>query len=1240
MVRLLGLNSRVGIDTDDGPREVVKTPHTAGDSGWLIRFFDSSFFCEWIAISYLYKHEHSGVRDYLCNRMYALPISGIETYLFQLCYMLLHMPCPSLEKYIVDMCSKSLRIAIKVHWFLLAELEDVDDSATIQKVQERCQNAALNGDWPPLIKPHKSIISPSGKIRMFNKLLSSRRLPLLTSSPPHQKQSSSYAPSAPLDEGVRDGNKASSEDTDSTLKVFKKLLPGPKVRDAFLKKFREKEDEDGDRPKDTESENIFRRLFSAKEDEERSVRSEDLANPEGFFRRLFRDKQESEGVRSTDEEGFFKKLFRDKHEDRDRGDAREKGDEEERLSVSWEDDEVHEFSLFRRFFKIHPEDDLGLDGITGTPDGSPGEGFFKRLFKDREDGKFFSLRREDGTGTSPSNFLKRLFKDRGDDDATIPAAEDGMLVVSTQINTDVDLDQSRENVKAGQMQVKNGYHPPDSPLKEAERVKNNEQFSDAVEGVQFSVSLPGDKKLIFHSEEAIHRDEPLVADKISPDPGFFKVAAPPETPPPVTRSLSFTKLSASPLRKPERTSSKPPLPRNSTFRIRKGTYHATLDFVQSLCDTSTGLADVFPTEDRRKSLLESLQELNAHLIAAEGDGGVCFPMGKALCRVVHIPEEEAVLLNSREKAPFLICVEVLKCDTQRPEANREGKDVIPRRRGGIPVANGDVQFPRPPPWAFPTWNHPMQHPNTEQLLRSASKAIDQALAQLLDSKLKVVDVTLTVNRRVAQRLDSVDLRPSDAEDSSVSTLTGSSREAAGSGNAEATDGDGTSSVRTQEENWQESDLGEKKCSESMVSCAGREADDSIRTGNESQGAACPCSEGNAEEEWVSVVLTSVAGLNMDDVEEERPVRKKEHRRVPSTVAMAEVTAAAAKGEAPAGLPVNKAGSVPSETQVSDKRGTDAKATDALAGELWEQKKERIRKTSKFGSLHEWDLCSMIVKSGDDCRQEHLAVQLVAQFYDIFQEAGLPLWLRPYEVLVTSSHTALIETIPDTASIHAIKSRNSKLSSLREFFCNKYIEKSPEFILAQRNFVESMAGYSILCYMLQVKDRHNGNLLLDEEGHIIHIDFGFMLSNSPGGVNFESAPFKLTRELLEVMDSDAEGTSSEFFDYFKVLCIQGFLLCRKHAERIILLVEMMQDSGCPCFKGGPRTIQNLRKRFHLNLTEQQCVSLVLSLIDNSLDAWRTRHFTVCVRTEVPGVLGVQFRGTYGSTRGQKLLSTCV
>ena len=157
----------------------------------------------------------------------------------------------------------------------------------------------------------------------------------------------------------------------------------------------------------------------------------------------------------------------------------------------------------------------------------------------------------------------------------------------------------------------------------------------------------------------------------------------------------------------------------------------------------------------------------------------------------------------------------------------------------------------------------------------------------------------------------------------------------------------------------------------------------------------------------------------------------------------------------------------------------------------------------------------------------------------------------------------------------------------------------------------MAGYSLVWYILQIKDRHNGNILVDEDGHIIHIDFGFMLTNSPGkGINFENVPFKLTDEFVNVMD----GAESTYFETFRRKLIDGFKAIQSKAEHLIWLVEMMiasQQELAWFAKGRERVISELRNRlfpYHgKKMKRAECVEYIDNIISASYNNWRTRVY---------------------------------
>jgi phosphatidylinositol 4-kinase len=270
-------------------------------------------------------------------------------------------------------------------------------------------------------------------------------------------------------------------------------------------------------------------------------------------------------------------------------------------------------------------------------------------------------------------------------------------------------------------------------------------------------------------------------------------------------------------------------------------------------------------------------------------------------------------------------------------------------------------------------------------------------------------------------------------------------------------------------------------------------------------------------------------------------------------------------------------------------------TDLLEGDTGDELTS-IASLAKQDSYEVWQ--SAIFKVGDDCRQDVLALQMIAAFRGIFNNVGLDVWVFPYRVTATAPGCGVIDVLPNSISRDMLG--REAVNRLDDYFVSKYgNEDSIRFQEARSNFVKSMAAYSVISFLLQFKDRHNGNIMIDDAGHIIHIDFGFCFDIAPGGVKFERAPFKLTGEMIAVMGG---SQTSQPFRWFEELTIKAFLASRQHCDHLCQIVEVMLDSGLPCFV--PQTIQHFRERFVLEKSEREAADYMRELIRRSASSKST------------------------------------
>ena len=71
-----------------------------------------------------------------------------------------------------------------------------------------------------------------------------------------------------------------------------------------------------------------------------------------------------------------------------------------------------------------------------------------------------------------------------------------------------------------------------------------------------------------------------------------------------------------------------------------------------------------------------------------------------------------------------------------------------------------------------------------------------------------------------------------------------------------------------------------------------------------------------------------------------------------------------------------------------------------------------------------------------------------------------------------------------------------------------------------------------------------------DGSVAHVDFGILL-NVRFAKDMIETRIKLSSEFVQVMGDQ--------FGVYKQLCIEGFLAVRRHSQRLLMLLEMVNSS---------------------------------------------------------------------------------
>ena len=246
-------------------------------------------------------------------------------------------------------------------------------------------------------------------------------------------------------------------------------------------------------------------------------------------------------------------------------------------------------------------------------------------------------------------------------------------------------------------------------------------------------------------------------------------------------------------------------------------------------------------------------------------------------------------------------------------------------------------------------------------------------------------------------------------------------------------------------------------------------------------------------------------------------------------------------------------------------------------------------TKEYNPHEDKDHIGVMFKYGDDLRQDQLILQMINYMDSLLKNIHLDYEFTIYKTLATSKSDGFVEFVPDSTTIYEI----IKKKTMREYYeeLSKHDEK--ELNKKLESYINSCAGYCVVTYLLGIGDRHLENLMIDKNGRLFHIDFGYILGKDPKPM---PPPIKLCKEMVQCMG----GKDSKGFADFQQKCVNAYWVLRENARVIVNMFYLMIDSGIPELNN----IDNLKKlheKFVPQKNKQEAAVFMLDNLKESVDA---------------------------------------